>query len=422
MNNHIEVGSCKKLFGYSKVNIVMANLNVDYSKGLFADTNTVLTEVERAQLANLRDITQNFSNIMPLDKLLSLDQARLANVPDNTLMAGPLMFLSSVPTTETNPKLACTVADSVILSIANNNNTNYTVFTSSTALDSFSMIVKDLCNALVKDLRPEFISDPSVIVNLANSITESIDRNVSAFSPYSDSGILSLDAFVQECASNSKMYINNNLGHFDIVKQRQILTTYVIAFYPFMISRYITAFIRTAGDAEASAKPTSFIVRQFAILTLKVYLVQMILLLIQRCTTTSVRTTLKSAIRTLLFSISSEYNTQEEFEAYYQEILQLASQNKDIRSTIEAMSKDVTAARNNVEKALVNDQRAKSLVGRQKMLMYIWLALLVILSLAAIALLVVGTEDNGLFYYLYVLCAIFVISVFINGLIQVVRG
>jgi len=400
----------------------MANLNVDYSKGLFADTNTVLTDVERAQLANLRDITQNFSSIMPLDKLLSLDPARIANVPDTTLMSGPLMFLSSIPTTEPNAKLACTVADSIILSISNNNNTNYTVFTSSTALDSFALIIKDMCLSLAKDLRPEFISDPSVIANLANSITESIDRNVSAYSPYSDSGILSLDAFIKECGSNTKLYISNNLGHYDIVKQRQILTTYVIAFYPFMICRYISSFIRTAGDAEASAKPTSFIVRQFAVLTLKVYLVQIILLVIQRCTTTSTRTALKSAIRTLLFSISSEYNTQEEFEAYYQEILQLASQNKDIRNTIEMMSKDVSAARNNVEKALVNDQRAKSLVVRQKTLMYIWLALLVILSLAVLALLVLGTEENGMFYYMYIMCAIFVVSVFINGLIQVVQG
>ena len=129
----------------------------------------------------------------------------------------------------------------------------------------------------------------------------------------------------------------------------------------------VSHFIRTSADQNAQNKPTSFIVRQFGILTLKVYMVQMLLHLIQTCSTTSIQNNLKSAIRTLLYSIANEYNTQQEFDNYYQEIMKLASQNAQYRSDIYNISKNVEAAKTNVEKAVVNDQRAISLVSQSRL-------------------------------------------------------
>lgn len=401
----------------------MANLNVDYSKGLFADTNTILTDVERSQLSNLRNITQNFSVVVPLDKIVLLDAVKLNNVPDSVLVNGPLDLLNSYRDLDTSSyKLACLAGQSIVQSVVNNTNMNYTVFNTSTALDSYSQIIKDMCTTLVTNLRPDFIVDPAIMANIANSLTESMVKNVTVVNPYNAQGVVTLQDYVKACVSNTKMFIANNLGHYDTVKRRQLLTVYVVAFYPLFVAKYVASYIRTSGENETSGKPPSFIVRQFAILTLKVLLVQIILLMIQQCPTTTIRTSLKSAIRTLLYSIASEYNTQEDFSKYYNEIMTLAAKNKSTREAIKTLSKDMEAAKGNVEKAVVNDQIASKQVKYTRLLMSIWLTILCILIVACIVFLIIGTAENNMFYYMYVLCGIFVVSVFVNGLVHVVRS
>lgn len=400
----------------------MANLNVDYSKGLFANTNTILTESEQAEISYLRQITEQFSSIVPLDKVLLLDFAKISNIPEATLLASPLEVLTSFNNLESTKTLACAVGSSIVQSISNNASLNYTVFNTSTALQSYTQIIKDACSTLVAKLKPDFITDDSVMLNIANSITESLSKNVTTLDPYSNVGVVSLDNYMKACASHTKLFIADKLSQYDVVKRRQIMTSYIVAFYVFFIVKYVTSFIRTSGETDSSGKPQSFIVRQFAILTLKVYLIQIILLLIQVCQTSSLQGSLKNAIRTLLYSIASEYNTQEEFNLYYQEIMSLATANKETRDRILSISKDVDAAKNNIEKAVVNDQQASKQLGYTKTLMYIWFVLLVLLIVAVVVLLIIGNAENNMFYYMYIVCGIFVVSVFINALVQIVSS
>lgn len=400
----------------------MANLNVSYARGLFSSTNAVLSPVERAQLDNLRMVTQNFSTVACIDQLLLLTPARLANVPENLIMGDLTGFLKSIPTTEGSATtLACLSAEAISLSISNSTATNYTVFTTSSAVESFTLIVKEMSKALMTNVRPDFMNDPAMIGSLANSITESILKNVLPYNPYNESGFSTLEAYVQDVASNARNYIANNLSHYDTIKQRQLLATYMVTYYPYFIAKYIAHYIRTSGEGESSAKPSSFIVRQFAILTLKLFTVQILLLLVQKCGTTSIKNNLKGSVRILLNSIANEYSTQEEFDRYYQEILNLASENNKTRADISIISKNVDAAKTNVEKAVVNDQRAVAAVNRSKLLMRIWLALLIILIIAVVVFMIIGNAENNFFNYMYVVCAIFVFSVFINAMVQAVR-
>lgn len=402
------------------------NLNADFSKGLFAETNTVLTELERAQLSNLRIITQNYTETGRMKEILAMTPTRLSNVPENMLndINAFLAQTSSSLAAATSEQsiLACKASESLVASIANNVSTDYTVFITKNAMDTYLKLCKDMCMATAKHLRPTFMTDESTMENQCSVIIESIKKNVAIHDPYNEvSNMYSLQQYVSLCADAAKMFVSSN-PVYDNVKQRQIIATFMVAFYPYLICLYISGYIRTSGETEASNKPASFVVRQFAVLSLKMFMVQTMLLLITLCSTVSLRNTLKTSVKTLLRSIADEYNTQEEFDTYYQQIMQLASDNKATREAIETITIDVNAAKNNVEKATANDQRAVGAVKSAQLLMYIWLALLLIFIVAAVVLILLGKPENNMFYYLYVLCGVFLVPVFINGMVQIVRS
>lgn len=404
----------------------MTNLNADFSKGLFSETNTVLTDIERAQLSNLRGITQNYAETARVKEILAMTQSRLSNVPDNMLNDVNAFLtqasLSLAAASSEQSILACKASDGLIASINNNISTDYTVFLSKDAMDTYLQLCKDMCFTIAAEIRPSFLTDADQMKNLCTTMLNNIYKNVSIHNPFNEeSNMFTLQQYVSMCADSSKMYISTNLA-YDNVKQRQITATFLVAFYPFLICQYISGYIRTAGETDVSNKPSSFVVRQFAVLSLKVFMVQTMLLLITLCTTVSIRNNLKASVKTLLRSIADEYNTQEEFDTYYQQIMKLASENKATREAIESITNDVNAAKTNVEKAAINDQRAVSSVKSAKMLMNIWLALLLIFIVAAVVLIILGNKDNNSFYFLYVLCAVFLLPVFINGLVQIVRS
>jgi hypothetical protein len=192
----------------------------------------------------------------------------------------------------------------------------------------------------------------------------------------------------------------------------------MISQYPYIVARYIAGFIRIQGDGVASNKPDSFMVRQFAALVMRVYMAQIIATLNAIVGET---VNLKSALQTTLTSISIEYDTRN-FQTYYNDVMTLSAGNTEVQEEMHVLNNRMTASKSNLEKAVMNEQRANTEVSRAKLLMYIWLALLIVLLIAVVGFYFIGTAENNMFYYMYILCGIFVVAVFINAMVQAARS
>lgn len=399
----------------------MTNLNADYSKGVFSPDSTIPKPEEKEQLALIRDITQNFTEVVHLKQILGMTKAIIANASQDLDM--PTFFQGAATASNLEySTLACAAAKTAIETITANIDTDLLAFNTSDAITRFTSVFLKMGGTLNAhpQIAPSFL-DQGTIQNTATAITLKINSAMTAIDITRTAGFFTLDEYIKGAITTAHLFINETMP-YDQAKKTEVLASYIISHYPYLIARYITYFIRVSGEMDESGKPASFIVRQFAVLSLKLLLVQTLLTLMNYCPNQAQRNDMRATVKTLLRSIANEYSTDEEFNNYYTQILELSSSNKETREAIENMSKEVEAGKGNVEKAVVNDQRAVAEMKRAKLLMYIWLTLLLIFAVAATILVVLGTPENGMFYYLGVLCGIFVTAVFINGLVQIVRS
>lgn len=404
----------------------MSNLGASYAHSMFSplnSNNSNLSRIENLQIAKLRGITQFFDDTVELNSILRMTPSNMI-ATEETVINRPLDFISS-----NAPGLTNSAETQITINTASNignviyektrSPMDYSLNTD-VSMERMLEVFHSISIQIAKMITPTSVLPVTSVENFMTELTNNAKTNVTVYNSFVAEGVVHLHEYIENVGAASMLYINNQ-KMYGVNDVKILALSFMVSFYPYLIAKYISYFIRISGDTESSDKPISFLVRQFAVLSMKIYLVQICLLLSNIDISNHIDVKLKQVVQSIVTSIKDEYQSDQQFQDYFTKVMKIAQDNRNTRTNISNISRNIDAAKTNVEKALVNDQQALKTVTKAKTLMIIWLVLLIIFIIVAIALLVLANKDNKLYYYLYIVCGIFVTPVFINGLIQILR-
>lgn len=400
------------------VNAVFKNTIFDPSW----DTPILLSDKELAQITKLRSILSSFESHAFLSKLLALNGLGTDAVTPSTNVFEVVKTITRSATAPSQ-SLANRIA-TALNSELNDIQTGLQMFDfvevyTSGHVDHFIKVYQRISKELIHKYMSHIEAN---VVSLSENVTASLMNNITAI----DTGMfddevdqtVALDAFVQQATTAAYNYFLRTRP-----AQPSLYTLgYMVSHLPFLVFVYISNFIKTSDDT--SGKPNTFIVHQFAVLALKVYMIQSMLTIYDACDDQH-KLAMKPRIMSFMNSIMLEYKNQN-FTNYYGKINDLIKQNTMDQDSLTIVSDKIKLSRVNLEKAAMNANTIESHVKSSYVKMYVWLTVLCV-SVAAIAGLVFilkkkPSNTEMLLQILYGLCCTIVVAGFISGMIAVVRS
>lgn len=382
----------------------------------------VSNEKERKQLAKLRSIITNFQGNTFLSKIL-----QIKTISSDPLISGikPAALISSI-TTVADPASEMELCNNIAVRFNNEMQAvqngqalyDFVEVYHEAHIENYQTIYKSICLQLAKYQMGGSIS---IIETIFQNATNHVLSNVSTVLP----GILDSEVDQMMDLEDYLTRVSTTVyNHFAQTKPLQIAPMtrgYLVSHLPFLIFNYILSFIKTGADA--SNKPDTFIVHQFALLVTKVFIIQS-LLVVYNGADEQRKALLKPRIMSFLNSIMLEYKNQN-FTSYYTKINTLIHDNTVYQEDIRLINDKISKSKMNLEKASVNVLGIRGAVKMSYVNMYIWMSMLIVLvvAVATLVFLLKKKPENAELWMniLYGVCGVLVLGVSINLFVTTMR-
>lgn len=409
------------------------SVNINFSETIFMDNarlddvipgedHFLLSNVQKLQISKLNGIASQYNDTTLIAVLLGLTSTN--TIPLTEIGSFGRNYKRNIDLRRINTDIARQRAEAIYerikmdLNLSSPSTTMLGNISTLQHLQEWLTVYKKICSIIFDSVKPTKFNtiDASRQHILAADI-------ISAVNPYNlslEDKIKSISDYLSECyltcKNLSSKYVSTTS---DII---QLTNLFMYSYLPYFIYEYISKFIRVKEDLENSPKPESFVVRQFAIIVFKMYLVQTLLHLHFFASNNTIRLELRSIILSLIESITLEYNKDNVTRGYFSDIMVITKDNENAKKSIEELAFNTQNAKINMEKAILNENLASSELSRSKTLMYVWLALLLLTIVICVVVYIVGNKTNGLFNYMFIYCGIISTAVIINGLVNVIRS
>jgi hypothetical protein len=226
--------------------------------------------------------------------------------------------------------------------------------------------------------------------------------------------------YISDVYTQILYYIQQNVSTLSSPgDQNRVRNSYILAFYPYYVQYYITQHITTSNeDSFVTMKPTSLLVRQFALIILKLVLVQQFLIVHHYCTQDQNKFAVRNFVFATVRSIDMAFNDSD-LSLYFEDITTMVSGNSTVATNLLDLKVKIDSAKNNINKAANNDAQAARTLAKTKSLLYVWITILGVAIVAFAIMLFLGRKDPRTLGFMYIFCCILVIAVFINAMVQV---
>ncbi len=404
------------------MSVSLSNYDVSFDNTVFkAGSNNVLPSADANRMIELAAFPERFDATVMFQQTLFANASAL-----NTGLANVSDTLRSVKIAgrDVSDYRAAGITCDAIASACYDDMTRIQDFKMSELSDSSALTRLDKigwnCGLAVfkRKFPANALGTPQNAASYAERIMQDTLASVSPFLNKGKPKAFSL--YISDVYTQILYYIQQSFSTLSTLgDQNRVRNSFILAFYPYYVQYYITQHITTSNeDSFITMKPTSLLVRQFALLVLKLVLVQQFLIVHHYCTQDQNKFAVRNFIFATVRSIDTAF-TDSDLSLYFQDITSMVSNNNNVATSLLDLNVKIDSAKNNINKAANNDAQAAKSLAKTKALLYVWITILGIALVAFAIMLFLGRRNPRMLGFMYIFCCILVIAVFINALVQV---